>query len=272
VRTIRDRMTEYLSQLEGEVLEADYEAHIADLTRQIEANPNDSQLFFARAVSLFLHGDIGASVADLARVIEQEPKKGDYYSFQALMYLLDDDPDTALTSINGAIAEEPENPEHYAFRAMMTEDREAALVDHARAIELAPDHADYYLDRAGCHVDLENPAAALPDLDTFVELAPKNPVGWGARGDVHFRLGQYEQALADFERLYQLKPGALSVHMRLAITKHALGRSEEAYKMWGVLLRAVNERFNDAEWVLDQFDMDDEMAEELRALIAGLPG
>jgi tetratricopeptide (TPR) repeat protein len=211
-------------------------------------------------------------VADLARVIEQEPEKGDYYSFQALMYLLEDDQDAALTSIDGAVEADPDNPEHYAFRAMVMDDRETALADHSRAIELAPDHPDYYLERAACYVDLENPAAALPDLDTFIELTPKNTVGWGARGDVHFRLGQYEQALADFERLYQLKPGAFYVHLRLAITKHALGRSEEAHKMWGVLLRAVNERFNNAEWVLEQFDMDDDMAEELHKLIAGMPG
>ena len=72
-------------------------------------------------------------------------------------------------------------------------DYEAALQDYARAIELQPDRAFFYSERAAIHRELGHDLnAALQDYNRAIELAPQEGDYVYERGAVHFALGNHE--------------------------------------------------------------------------------
>jgi len=84
-------------------------------------------------------------------------------------------------------------------------DRDAeALADYSAAIELAPDRASFYRDRAQVNANLKNYQAALDDIDRSLQLEPDDPWAWYARGFMLERLGREDEALASYDRSIEL--------------------------------------------------------------------
>jgi len=78
--------------------------------------------------------------------------------------------------------------------------------------------------------DAHDHETALRELDTSIDMNPRESTAWMWRGMITSMLGYLEESLNYYKEAYRLDPltGINSDH--LAVTLHALGRNEEAYR------------------------------------------
>jgi tetratricopeptide (TPR) repeat protein len=84
------------------------------------------------------------------------------------------------------------------------EDRDGAVADATRALELSPDLAAAYAIRGHVRYQTGELEAALADLDRAIELDSSLAAAWEDRGHVRHEKKDYERALADFRRAVEL--------------------------------------------------------------------
>jgi len=79
---------------------------------------------------------------------------------------------------------------------------------------------------------------ALADLDRVVQIAPDYAEGWNQRATVYFMMGRHGSSVSDIERVLRLEPrhfGALSglgmIHMRAQNWKSAIAAFEKALEI-----------------------------------------
>jgi tetratricopeptide (TPR) repeat protein len=81
-----------------------------------------------------------------------------------------------------------------------------ALADYTQAIELKPDFAEAWWDRAQAYLDLHQYDKAVADYSKAIELDPTHATLWNSRGLAYQRLHQYDKALADYSKAIELDP------------------------------------------------------------------
>ena len=89
----------------------------------------------------------------------------------------------------------------------------AAVADYTRALELDPQLAEAYNNRAYTNMALQNYAASLPDLDQAIALRPDYVNALMNRGDIYnyYYSIDYDKAVADYDRVLALAPEHTSV-------------------------------------------------------------
>ena len=95
-------------------------------------------------------------------------------------------------------------------------EREKALADFTKAIELKPEDADFYLSRAVAYLELGETERGLQDFDAAVALRPDDPGLRFNRGLIREQLGQDEAARSDFARAYALAPEVPEIKAKAA--------------------------------------------------------
>ena len=120
------------------------------------------------------------------------------------------DYEAALQDYARAIELQPDRAFFYSERAAihreLGHDLNAALQDYNRAIELAPQEGDLFYRRGRAHRSMGNHEAALEDYARAIELQPNSVTNYAARGQVHYQMGDYEAALQDNNRAIELAP------------------------------------------------------------------
>ena len=89
-------------------------------------------------------------------------------------------------------------------------DYAGALADYSHAIELNPNFAGAYNNRAYAYMMMNNYAPALADLDVAIQLRPTYVNALMKRGDIHGFYYQVDRklAIADYDRIIALGPEA----------------------------------------------------------------
>jgi tetratricopeptide (TPR) repeat protein len=153
----------------------DYEGAIADADMAIELDPGAAWRYGFRAGLHKDLGDLDAALADYIRATEFDTT--DAWSFIDLGYFYYDDlgeMDPAFDAWNIAVEREPDNPDAYHARylyfAHVAEDFDAAISDLSRCLELDPEKAWCYWERAWLFDTIEDIGGAVEDFQRFLEL------------------------------------------------------------------------------------------------------
>jgi tetratricopeptide (TPR) repeat protein len=87
---------------------------------------------------------------------------------------------------------------------------DAAITAYSRAIELNPNFAEAYNNRAYTYMVKKDYADALTDLDKAIELRPNYVNALMSRGDIHnyYYNIDYDRAIADYDRVLAQGPEA----------------------------------------------------------------
>jgi protein O-GlcNAc transferase len=83
---------------------------------------------------------------------------------------------------------------------------EDALVSYNRALQLAPDFAEGFMNRGNALLDLNLPAEAVASYDQALKLKPDLALALTNRGVALSALGRHQEALTSYDRALQLKP------------------------------------------------------------------
>ncbi|KAF9953515.1 hypothetical protein BGZ70_000220 [Mortierella alpina] len=99
-----------------------------------------------------------------------------------------------------------------------------AIEKYTEAIELNPNVAAYYANRAFAHTKLEEYGAAILDGDKAVEVDPKYPKGYYRRGVGKYALARYKEAAKDFRVVVKIAPNDKDAKLKLEDCEKTVAR------------------------------------------------
>jgi tetratricopeptide (TPR) repeat protein len=161
--------------------------------------------------TLRLLQDWEGAIAAFDEAIELDPNRADYFRQRGNAYANMENWDAAIANWEQAIEVDPDHwPAYYnlAF-TLQFGDLGQALAYADRAVELADTRSTQvssYRLRGGIHLDMDNPAQALADFDAVVELDPDEATSYYDRANAYNALGDHEAALVDGDRCVQVDP------------------------------------------------------------------
>lgn len=149
------------------------------------------------------------------------------------------------------------------------QDRAAKLADYDETLRLNPLHIFARYERAQERRRSGDEIGAFEDYDEALRQEPAYFEVALSRADLHFARGAYGRALDDYDRVLAQRPGNLQATTGKALTLHALGRGDEAMRLWLPLL-VRDERFSDAVWVGRELRLSAVLIDETHRLIQRL--
>ena len=133
------------------------------------------------------------------------------------------------------------------YAAMEAEDFETAERSIDQAIELLPDEAWLYTERAWLRETTGNLEGAMREIEQAIELDPQNGDYYAVRGNIHRQLDEYADALANHQRAVELNPENPYLHMELAETFKQLDEPVQALEQYNQALSMKD----DEAWYFD---------------------
>jgi tetratricopeptide (TPR) repeat protein/predicted aspartyl protease len=228
--------------------EADVQAQTSGALADVAA---DAPEYARLGAALASRHEFERALADLSKAIELDPNESEYLYARAKIYMQTGQAPLALADLDGVLALKPELIEAYISRAQIhlgQKNKTATLTDLDAATALAPPHGDVRYTLANLYAGAENFAAAIRQWDLWIESHPvdarfvgalgercylkalqnqdlsgglsdcnralalanmRNPDNaflWANRGMVRLRQGAYDKALSDFNDSLEKQP------------------------------------------------------------------
>jgi tetratricopeptide (TPR) repeat protein len=105
-----------------------------------------------------------------------------------------------------------------------------AILDSNKAIGLSPNNAVAYINRAAAYNWIGNYGQALQDSNKAIELDPAFLAAYDNRGCAYNGLGKHEQAIKDFTKAIELNPGSVRSYNNRGFAHQNLGNFQNAIK------------------------------------------
>jgi len=105
---------------------------------------------------------------------------------------------------------------------------DAAIADYTQAIQMQPDLAPAYSDRAATYVEVKEYDKAIADANQAIKLKPDLPWPYAARAAAYRSKGDLDRALADYEQVIKLQPDYAKAYFRRAEILEQLGNKTAA--------------------------------------------
>lgn len=210
------------------VYKADFELWkglvISNSTAAIAADPGNAEAYRKRANGYTMSGQYAQAVSDYEKIVELEGNRArSHADLATALYLrrayLTPADFTSFPSIIGSISKaielEPKNDTYYAQRAgyylnlasnsEVEANRDRAVADYKKAIEIAPKVASHYSGLSTISVLRRNLPEALTILDQGISAAPETPEPYYYRG-VYYRFHSVNltNAIADYKKCGEL--------------------------------------------------------------------
>jgi tetratricopeptide (TPR) repeat protein len=138
----------YRNRAQVEGLQKEFELALADASKAIKLDDHDAMAHIVRGRMKVALKDYQAALPDYDKAIELNPKDPTAYSARGLDRALMDDFDSAGTDLEKALQLDPKTATAFIARGFLKEKRggqkDAALADFARAVELAPQIPETY--------------------------------------------------------------------------------------------------------------------------------
>jgi tetratricopeptide (TPR) repeat protein len=195
----------------------DDENAIRDFSEAIGRDPENEELYNARADAFRLLGRVSDALADEEKYLELNPgiansassmqvnsadaesylNRGNaYYDIRAY--------DRAIADYSEAITINSEFGAAYERRGSASQEKgdyDRAIMDFTAAIKLEPNEPHFYNDRAWAYFKAGNAALGLPDVERSLELQPSDADALYVRGHIFESVGRKEEAIADYKRV-----------------------------------------------------------------------
>src|SRR5271165_7087883 len=132
--------------------------------------------------------------------------------------------------------------DQYAARAVQSVKdgkQDEALADFNKAVELAPDKAIHYRNRAAFYALTKQWDKALEDYDTVLKLDKDDLAATLNRGLAYVQLGRLKEAAPDFEKVLKADPGNERALKYLSYVNAALKKSGDAVENLTQLIEKI---------------------------------
>ena len=240
-------------QNEGDAVEENIADTLRWYDKQIEKNPKDTGLYYAKAALLAQNGQYRESIDLLDRIIEldENNQKVWYIKANTLFELHLYEESLACFDRILEFAEDDERIWYHKGEALSLLGRyKEAIECYDRAIELDRNFTEAWLGRGNALrklrsediedepdiLDEERKAEleeALDNFDTATEQNPYSEKGWCGKGNVLYSLREFEEAVPFYDRSLDINPVFIQGLYGRGKTLKMLHRDEEARKNFG---------------------------------------
>jgi len=155
-------------------------------------------------------GRIDDAIATCERILKRKPDCGPAFGIRGMATDLRDGPtEDVIRDCTTAIDREYRAPMVYMARArahFRNQDKQAALDDYDRVVEMTPESAEAYNERGAVYGNMKMADAARSDFERAIELAPAWPLGYLNRGLLQAEQGEFAGAIEDFTKAIECDP------------------------------------------------------------------
>jgi tetratricopeptide (TPR) repeat protein len=193
---------------------------LADCQYILDRDPDRASARWLKAISLVKLENYQDALADLDRHIQEYPKDPNGYCYRGICHERLDWLPEALADLDRAISLQFNQPVFHHARGRTRQkmgDLPGALADFNITIERKP-QAAVFDDRAEVRRCLGDREEALQDCDRAIELNPKFINAYFRRGLIHTELGNLELALGDYSTTLDLDPDHVDAYIQRSWT------------------------------------------------------
>lgn len=124
---------------------------------------------------------------------------------------------------------------------------ESSIGDFTKVIELKPDDANAYAQRALGKARVNRHEQAIKDFNEAEELGINFPVFYYNRGSSYFSIKNYKKAVSDFKKFDELMPNNLYTYYMLGESFKGLNQFEEAVEYYNKCLKLIQDSDQDSQ-------------------------
>ncbi len=214
------------------------------VTRQIQTDPRNAQLYLLRGELHRLHRDWAAARADFAQAAKLNAALRAVEFSRGRLWLDANQPRLAVAAFTRFLATQPTHAEAFILRArahVRLKQHAAAAQDYTRAIALLPRaKPDHYLERAAALTRAGQHRAALRSLDEgLAQLGPLVTLQLKA-SELETQLKRWDAALARVDSLAAQTPRQESWLVKRAAILQRAGRLAAARAVYAAALQALD--------------------------------
>lgn len=141
-----------------------------------------------------------------------------------------------------AIGDSSNNPALYVERGRayrLSKEKDLAMTDFNRAIELSPEYVPAYAERALLYYEDKEYDAACRDFDNIIKLDSNNADAYFRRGACYYYKNELETAIGDLDQAIKLSPKHPGAYLVKGVCYQKLERKQDAIKAYKALLANV---------------------------------
>lgn len=201
---------------------------------QAPAQSKSAKEFLDSGLVRLQEKDIDGAIAALTKAIELNPNYGEALYIRGQCLFAKGDRDRALLDYDKVIELAPNAPgveRVYNNRSVIRiakGNTEGALKDLDKALEMNPNFADGLSNRGLARFMRGDSAGAASDYDKTLELDPNSPATYINRGILRFDRKNFEGAMADYNKAIELAPNAAKAYVDRAVLQIFAGEIDLA--------------------------------------------
>jgi tetratricopeptide (TPR) repeat protein/S1-C subfamily serine protease len=207
-----------------------YQEALASFDRATQIKPNLYEAWRERGNVLYFLNRYPEALASYDKAIAFNDKDSVLYMWRGdLLYKLKRYPE-ARDAYSRAITLKP-HPFAYNSRGFARSDlgdKQGAIADYNKAIELKPDDAEAYNNRGNARYHLGDKKGAIADYTKAIELKPDLAYAYSNRGNARYQLGDKQGAIADYNKAIELKLDDAKAYYNRGVARSALGDKQGA--------------------------------------------
>ncbi len=167
---------------------------------------------YRKAILLFQNKQWDEAIAawtEIIRLVNNPKQKSVIYSNRGNAYSDKGDKDRAIQDYDKAIELNPQNADAFNNRGVVYRnkgDKDRAIQDYDKAIELNPQHAEVFYNRGVTYSDKGDKDRAIQDYDKAIELNPQHAEAFNNRGVAYSDKGDKDRAIQDYAKAIELNP------------------------------------------------------------------
>lgn len=201
-------------------LSDDKDKQLADFNAAIEADPDSTEAWQARALLYLEKGDSERAVADLTKLVEKDPSNPAAIGALAEALTNLKKFDEALKYCDEVIKLAPKSTLGYNLRArlqVLKDDVPSAIKDLDEALTINPNDLAALLMRSRLNASKGKDDLAKADLEKALTLQPDLPQGIMLRAVLAAQQQKFGEAIADIQVLLQTDPTNAEYRLQLAM-------------------------------------------------------
>lgn len=202
---------------------------IADYTKAIELDPENSGAYLNRAVVYTKLNNPDKAIADYTTAIELDPADNDPYISRGVIYGNLGDYDKALADFNQAVQMDPQSISAYLYRGSLYENigqPDKALADYQEATKIDPQSPYAYTSIASLYSQQENYDEALTYYNRTIEVNPQYAVAYVGRGTIYEFQNEFDKAIADYQQAISIDPSYSAAYYSLGTVYRLQGETD----------------------------------------------
>ncbi|MFC2152028.1 tetratricopeptide repeat protein [Bacteroidota bacterium] len=140
--------------------------------------------------------------------------------------------DEKLVKIEQFILQNPNIYNGYYFKAFIHKNKEIAILNCNKVIELIPNSSDAYSLRGKIHYENKCLSDAMKDSIKALEIDPTNISAVGGIGSIYYDQGKYTNAEIQFSKAIEIDPSCILFYINKGNVLKALYKYEEALEYY----------------------------------------